>query len=261
MRYNQEAYFQKYGASVLWQYAPKTDVTIIVLLLMIFGSAFTWFVQKERWQKVADRLIKAAVEDWSPSQGGTPESKELREHALQILAKEEESGKDEPSNEAPSKNGASGATKAKKKKSGKDRKRQEHEALKPIIVKLVEEMHDFGGGFHKPTWHDLLVVQLVKVPYFVSLGLIWNAKYYIRRILSKELNDEERQVLTKHAVGRVVWETAPEEERQRLTKRSLWITANLVDWKEEQEIKNLSSREQKQYNKLKKKGIKPSLVE
>lgn len=257
MRYNQEAYFQKYGANVLWQYAPKTDFTIIVLLLLVIGSAFTWFVQKDRWQKVADRLIKAAVEDWSPSQGGTPESKELREHALQILAKEEE---DERNKDAAAKNGTS-AAKANKKLSAKDRKRQEQDALKPIIVKLVEEMHDFGGGFHKPTWHDLLVVQLAKLPYVAVLGLFWNANFYIRRFQSKEFNDEERQVLTKRAVGRVIWETATEEEREKLTTRSLWITANLLEWKEEQEIKNLSSREQKQYIKLKKKGIKPSLVD
>ena len=91
MRYNQEAYFQKYGAGVLWQYAPKSDATFIVIILLIVANCFTWFAQKQRWQNVADRLIKAAVEDWSPSMGGTTESKQLREEALEILAQKTKS--------------------------------------------------------------------------------------------------------------------------------------------------------------------------
>ena len=39
-----------------------------------------------------------------------------------------------------------------------------------------------------------------------------------------------------------------------MMKRDLWVLDNLVEWKEEQEIKNLSAAEQKMYNKLKKKG-------
>lgn len=42
MRYNQDAYFQKYGANVLWQYAPKSDATIIVVILLILVNWFSW---------------------------------------------------------------------------------------------------------------------------------------------------------------------------------------------------------------------------
>ena len=61
MRYNQEAYFKKYGSSVLWTYAPKSDVTLIITVLLILVNAFSWFAQKTKWQNVANRLIKAAA--------------------------------------------------------------------------------------------------------------------------------------------------------------------------------------------------------
>jgi DnaJ homolog subfamily C member 25 len=258
MRYNQEAYFQKYGSSVLWSYAPKTDTTVVILLLFIIGNIASWYAQKHRWQKVADRLIKAAVEDWTPREGGTPESKQLREQALAILAEQEaeQAAKEETTTDT---NGtASSATKSAKKKAvkkvpGRGRKKVEQEALVPIVTELVDAMHDFGGGFHKPTAQDLLVVTMAKLPIKITKGIVWQVGYWIRRFQNLELNDEECAVLTERAVG-VTWQVSSEEEREEMIKRELWIMENLVEWKEEQEVKNLSAAEQKIYNKLKKKG-------
>ena len=42
------------------------------------------------------------------------------------------------------------------KMSSKEKKEKDKEELRPIIVKLVNEIHDFGAGFHKPTIQDLL---------------------------------------------------------------------------------------------------------
>ena len=89
MRYNQEAYFKKYGSDVKWAYAPKTDTLIVIIFLLSTGSAISWFAQKAQWQNVADKLIKAAVEDWGANQGGTPESKSLRDRAMKILEERE----------------------------------------------------------------------------------------------------------------------------------------------------------------------------
>jgi DnaJ family protein C protein 25 len=262
MRYNQEAYFQKYGTSVLWSYAPKSDTTIIVLVLLIIANVFSWYAQKTKWQNVADRLIKAAVEEWSPSQGGSPESKQLRDEALKILAtRESEENNDTNGDDKQSSSGKKAKGKGGGKKiSGKERKKQEQDALLPILKELVDEMHDFGGGFHKPTWRDLLIVNLAKLPYKITVGSIWEAKYLIRRLQKKELNDEEREVLTERAVGPVVWDVASNEDREVMIKREIWIKENLLEWKEEEEIKNLSSWERKYVKKMqkeeKKKGAK-----
>lgn len=248
MRYNQEAYFQKYGASVLFKYAPKTDMLAVLIILTILANAFSWLAQKQRWQQVANRLIQATVEDWSPSQGGTLESKHLREQALEQLSQQEknEADADSNNNSAKSKKAA--------KLSAKDKKKHEQDRLRPIVVNLVEEMHDFGAGFHKPTWRDLLSVRMAYWPYFIAVGTVWQTKYYARRLQGLELNDEERQVLTERAVGPVAWELASEEDKNDMVKLELWVTENLVDWKEEQEVKTWSKADQKMHAKMKKKS-------
>lgn len=255
MRYNQEAYFQQYGSSVLWQYAPKSDAMMVVIMLLVIGSVISWFIQRQKWQNVADRLIAAAVEDLGPREGGTAESKALRDEAMEILAQRD---KDENNT-----NGATTTTEveAKKKKKQKltptEKKQQLQEMLRPIIAELVENKHDdFGAGFHKPTWKDLLIVKAVKFPYYFVDGIIWNLNYFIRRLMKKELSDEEREILTIRAVGDIAWHSASEEEKEDMKKRELWISQNMLDWEEDQEIKNLSPSEQKRFARMKKKGKK-----
>jgi len=274
MRYDQDAYFQKYGANVLWSYAPQTDTALVVLLLLVVGNVVSWYAQKHRWQMVADRLIKAAVEDWLPREGGTPESKALREEAQKLLLEREtmevNDGTTDDANNTAATNGTSAAaskttassssTKKKSSKgankvSGRERKRLEQEALQPIVTELVNQMEDFGGGFHKPTYKDLLIVTMAKMPYKVASGTAWQMKYWARRLQKKELNQEEKMVLTERAVGPVVWAASSDEDREEMLQRELWIMENFVDWKEEQEIKTLSSADQKYYMKMKKKGM------
>lgn len=256
MRYNQEAYFQKYGTNVLWQYAPQSDASIIIIVILLVGNLFTWFAQKNRWQNVADRLTKAAVEDWSPSMGGSEESKQLREEAMAILAEMEASGNGDASASTPAAKGKGKAKKGKEKVSGKEKKRQLEENLQPIVKELVYKIDDFGAGFHKPTWRDLMIVRLVKFPVTFAKGTAWQIKYWSRRLRGIELNDEEREVLTHYAVGNVSWELATEEERKEMVTLELWNTENLAEWKEEQEVKQLSKSDQKAYREWKKRGSK-----
>jgi DnaJ homolog subfamily C member 25 len=266
LRYDQAAYVAKYGSSVMWQYAPKTDLTIVVLIVLLIGNIVSWYTQKHRWSMVADRLVKAAVEDWAPRDGGSPESKQLREEALAILAKRESKNSsagvsddaapeaDIVANGKTLKKKSSGLKAAKVKVAPKEKKKLEQEALLPIITELVNEMEDFGGGFHKPTYQDLLIVSMVKVPFKIVTGTIWQANYFLRRLQKKELSLEEKEVLTERSVGPVVWNTTTEDDRAEMVSKELWISENLVQWNEEQEIKKLTPAEQKLYSKLKKKG-------
>ena len=231
LRYNQEAYFQKYGTSVLFSYAPKSDVTFVLILILIIANVISWYSQKHKWQRIAHLLIKAAVEDWSPAQGGTDESRRLREEALEIFKEQEQqasamNGEEANNTATPSK---SSKKKGTKKISSKEKKKLDQIGLEPIVKDLVYEIDDFGGGFHKPTWKDLFIVTLVRAPYDLALGLIWYAGYTINRLQGKELTEEERHVLTKRAVGPVVWDTATEEDQKDMVKRELWVTANMAE--------------------------------
>lgn len=251
MRYDFELYVKKYGTSVLWEYAPKSNTVIVVFFILAVVNVFGWFAQYNKWQNVADRLVKAAVEEWSPSQGGTPESKELREHAITVLAeREKETGESgDTTSSATTKGSKKGP-----KMTAKEKKQKQNDDLRPIIKELAYEMDDFGAGFHKPTWRDLIIVKLVQFPYHFSIAVVWQIGYWIRRLQKKELNDEEKAVLTERAVGHVAWELASEDTRKIMIERKLWILENLAEYKEEEEFGRLSKTSQKNYNRYVKRG-------
>lgn len=221
-------------------------------MFLIAGSAFTYYAQKKRWQTIADHLVKAATEDWSPREGGSKESTEIREKALAILAekKNEQSGAIET-------NGAGNGEKKKKvpKLTPREKKEREWDELRPICIELVNKIDDFGAGFRKATLQDLLILRMAKWPYYLMTSSLWWSKYALRRLRKMELNDEEREVLTKNAIGEVAWIAISDEERANLLTLELWKSTDaLVEWKEEQEFKRagLSATKMKLIKKMRK---------
>jgi len=248
-----DEYFQKYGSSVLWSYAPQSDARYIVVLFLLLGSAFTYFAQKKKWQTIADHLVKTAVEETSTREGGSNESADMRAKAMAILEKQREE-------EERLKEAAGNGTAVKKQKgpklSAREKREKEQELLRPICVKLASEIDDFGGGFRKPSVHDLLIVQLVKLPFNVTKSVAWWTKYAVRRLKKSDLNEEEREVLTKNAVGAIGWAAASEEDRVEMVTLDLWEAENLIEWREKQEMKGqkLSANRKKKVDRMNKRG-------
>lgn len=243
MRDRPDEYFYKYGSTVLYHYAPKSDTLLVIIFLILLGCGFTWFAQKQRWQQIADRVVKDAVEGLRTGEGGSTESIELRAKAEAIL-KERKAKESEPSTNSTD------SKKSKIKLTKKEMKERENEELRPIITELVKEINDFGAGFHQPTWRDILIIRMARWPIVLVKATCWETKYYWRRLRKIELNEDERQVLTCRAVGHVAWESASEDDKEDMKSRELWIMANLEEWLEEQQ---LSSGQQKRYNRWKKK--------
>merc|ERR1712127_1008516 len=98
--------------------------------------------------------------------------------------------------------------------------------------------------------------KMVKWPYYLATSMLWWSKYALRRVRKLELNDDERKVLTKNAVGEVTWVAVSDEEREKMLTLQLWVTENLIEWREEQEMKlaGLSANKRKQIKKMRKKG-------
>jgi len=252
MRYNQEAYFKKYGSSVVWAYSPKSNTLLVIIGLLVAGSYISWLIQKQQWQNVADKLIKATVDDLGSGKGGTPESKDLRDRALEILQEREEKEKED---DTATTNGDTAVKKKKKiKLTASEKRTQQADQLRPIVTELVEDIDDFGAGYHKPTWKDLLVVKAANFPVSFAKAISWNAMYAIRRIQKTPLTDNEREVLTRRAIGEIHWTSADEDKQKEMIKRDLWVGQNMLDWEEEQEMKQWSAADRKRYNRMKKKG-------
>jgi len=251
-----DEYFAKYGSSVMWTYAPKSDASFIVFFLFVLVSVFAYFAQRQRWQTVANHVIKAAVEDLSPREGGSRDSQEIRQKALKVLA-EREASKDVANDESKKNDGLSNKVLKRNARLSKlDKKKDSLEGLKKIVVDLVNEIDDFGGGFHKPTWKDLFILKLIQFPIVVMKALIWRAKFYFNRLLRKPYSPAELQIMTEVAVGAVAWESASEEEREKMVTLELWESENLEEWREDQKAKLLSIGDQKKHARMKKKQAK-----
>jgi len=250
MRGRHDEYFVKYG-SVTYAYKPKTDTVFVVLILLIAASVFAWYAQKNRWQQIANRVVKDAVEGLKAGEGGSTESIALRIKAEEVMQQRKDDSGVDFSDLFPAT-----TKKGKIKKTKKEVKIFENELLRPIIEELVLDIQDFGAGFRQPTWRDVLVVRMVKWPIVIVKGSMWQLKYYARRLAKAELNEMEEEVLTRRAVGPVAWESASEKDKKEMITGKLWIMDNLEEWSELQEVKLLSSKEQKMYGRMKKKQSK-----
>jgi len=249
-----DEYFAKYGSSVMWSYAPQTDAGAIVFFLFILVSVLAYFIQRNRWQTIADHLIKGAVEDLSARDGGSTESQNIRRKALEILADQNADATVAAAKaEAEKTDGMSNRQKKiAARRSKQDPKKETLEDLKKIVTELVNKIDDFGAGFHKPTWKDLFVLKLLYLPIVVVKALSWRAKFYTRRLLGKSYSPEEIQIMTHISVGEIAWEAASDEEREKMVTLELWMSDNLEEWREDQKSKLLSIGDQKKYARMKK---------
>jgi len=199
---------------------------------------------------LADHLIKAAVEDWNIREGGSTESMELRKKALDMLAEKE----GEPPQNVSNGDGKKTLKRKASKAELKEKKKQSQEELRVVVTSLVNEIDDFGAGFHKPTYKDILIYKLLFLPVSLFHILTWRIQYSIRRLRKLPYNDEELRHFAKQMVGHVAWEAASEEEREEWKGRELWKMANYEEWTEDQEVKKLSIGDQKRHAKWKKKN-------
>jgi len=239
-----DEYFHKYGSNVLYKYAPKSDLVAVLLIILLFGCIVSWFVQKKKYLQVCERLIHDALEDLQIHEGGSKQSMDVRREAEEILMKNEEHSNGSVSDGKPNSK--------KVKFTKKELKEKEKEKLKPIIEGIVYNIKDFGSGFHHPTWRDILIVRMVMDwPKSIANGIAWETRYYYRRLRKFEFNDDEKQVLTQRAVGPIFWAAASDEQRLDMLAKKLWITDNLVEWKE---IRQMSTSDQKRYLRSKKRN-------
>ena len=254
LRDHPDEYISRYGSNVFYKYAPKSDASFVALFLFVIFNIFTWFAQKSKWQKVADHVVKLALEGAGLNDGGTVECVEVREKAMEIFAekKNKELQVAGEKGSSPSKNSKS-PSKKKGKAAKKEQKEQEAEELRPIIVELVKEIKDFGAGFHQPTYHDLLITKVFIWPIVLVKATVWQVGYLSRRLRKLELSQEELTVLTRRAMGEVSWASLSDVEQHEATTQELWISSNLEDWRELQEVKKMGTGHQKRYARWKKK--------
>jgi len=258
LRDRSDVYLRRYGSSVLYSYAAKSNTWVIIFMLCAAASALTFTAQGQKWKMVADHVVKAAVEDWNVREGGNTQSMEIREKALDILAEQEKQQAEAANNVTNGGTTTAPLKPVKKVKTSKldlkEKKKQSQEELRKIVISLVDEIEDFGAGFHQPTYKDTLLYKLLFLPVSLFRILAWRMQYALRRLRGLSYDDEELLFFAKQIVGDIAWESATEEEHDEWKGMELWKMSNYEQWREDQDVKKLSVGDQKKHARWKKKN-------
>jgi len=146
---------------------------------------------------------------------------------------------------------------SKNKKSKEDRKKEEERVLREV----VEDSIDIRGGYSKPTYRDILWVQLSCLPYqtfnYTKWYACWVLKFNIRK---EEYGEEEKEYLTYSGLNMTeqYWAALDEYTREDIMHKELWVPEKLKAYKEAQEeemrVKMAESGRHKMWRRYMKKG-------
>eukprot|EP01135_Chromosphaera_perkinsii_P003961 Nk52_evm4s265 gene=Nk52_evmTU4s265 len=132
------------------------------------------------------------------------------------------------------------------------RKRGQSEEEK-ILVGLLES--DCKHAYVKPEWKNTVGVQTLLLPYTAIAYAIWYVKWYYKHTyLGEPYNDEEKEYLTRKALGMsvVIWGHLEDWEKEEFIEKKLWEPENLEAYQAEMKEKELEKlRDSSQYKRYK----------
>eukprot|EP01040_Poterioochromonas_malhamensis_P004843 gene4843-5198_t len=196
---------------------PKSDVRLILLVVVAFLSWFFHTIQNQKYERVIKYLKLTTLNNLSLKNGGTKQTLELYRRATELYEEKVKELK------------AQGDKSAGKLKMAKD----------PLFEKCVDQVVGevkIEGGYRKPEWKDLFAYRLVISPYLISM---WVIQYHRRYISKQPLPLEDKIEMSRDMVGLATWEDLSEEERQKLIDIEIWKTENYQKWIEEKEAEEL----------------------
>lgn len=148
-------------------------------------------------------------------------------------------------------------TKNKNKKSKEERKKEEERVLREV----VEDSIEIRGGYSKPTYMDVLWVQLACSPYTAFLYIKWYGKWiYKIKVTGEEYGPEEKEYLTYSSLNMTeqYWSALEDYDREDLLRKELWVPEKLKVYREQREdeirMKNAESGRHKMWRRYMKKG-------
>lgn len=211
-------------------YAPKVDVRIVIIVTITVISAFQYYAAHSRYKEAIDYLLSV------------PKYK-LK---AQEIAKTE---------------GLLGNTAANKKKNKFKTKDEIREEEEKILRSIIEDKMDIRGGYSKPSYRDILWVQLVFLPYTIGLYIFWYLKWIWRFDINKEpFGDEEKLYIIRKnmKLSQLQWDALSEDEIHDFLDEELWIKDKFDVWKrkkdDETKAQLAESASYKRYRRYMRKG-------
>jgi len=135
-------------------------------------------------------------------------------------------------------------------------KEQIKEEDEKVIRSIVEEKMDIQGGYAKPKVWDILLIQIIILPYTLYLWTRFYSRWLWKFGICREEygEDEKLYVIRRNMkLSEGQFNTLSEEEKEGFLEQELWIKENFDEWKKEQEeemrIKMAQSGRYKQYRR------------
>ena len=223
----EEAYYHYYRY-YKHRMTPKVDVRIVLAVSITVISVLQYLHKIHRY----DEAVKYAMQN-----------PRFRNQALQIIHQEGllENNK----------------SKSKNKKSKEERKKEEERVLKEI----VENSIDIKGGYSKPTYQDLLWVQLILAPYYILSYIVWLIRWICKfTVMKQEYGQEEKECLTYKNLNLSAqyWLALDDYSKDSYMNKELWIPEKYKQYKQELEeeyrIKMAENSKHKMWRRYMKKG-------
>ncbi|XP_055845084.1 dnaJ homolog subfamily C member 25 homolog [Episyrphus balteatus] len=201
---NPNEYYAHYYRYYRRRVAPKVDVRVVIVVTLTIISIIQYY---SGWQRY-DSAIKyfATVPKY-------------RNRALD-MAKDE-------INEKLNKKGRNRLPKSDQK-----------EELEKIIRKVIEEKMDVKGGYAKPSFMDLLWIQLLILPYTIFKYVVWYAKWTWKFTINKQpYGEEEKLYIIRRFMnmGQNQFLSLEDKQINEYLELELWKKENFLEWKQEQD--------------------------
>lgn len=207
---NPSEYYRHYYRYYRRRVAPKVDVRLVVFVTITIISIIQYF---SLWQRY-DSAIKYFMT--------VPK---YRNKAMEIAA-------------AQQKADLNGKGSGKQKGRNKLSKAEQKEELDRTIRKIIEENMDIKGAYAKPKISDVLWIQLIILPYTLTLYAHWYLRWIWKfTILQNPYGEEEKLYLIRKlmGMGQHQFNAIEEDQVEEYLDLELWIKDNFLEWKLEQE--------------------------
>lgn len=212
-------------------YAPKVDVRIVIVVLITVISGVQYWAGHSKYKEAIDYFLTVP---------------KYRLQAQDIAKQEGLIGTN------------SAANKRKNRFKSKEQIKEEEES---ILRKIIEEKMDIRGAYSKPSYRDLLWVQLVFLPYSFGQYIYWYSRWIWKYSIQKEEFGEEEKyyIIRKNLkMSQLQFDALPEDEKQLYMDKQLWIKDNFLKWKrhkdDEMKAQLAESSSYKRYRRFMRKG-------
>ncbi|XP_029921297.1 dnaJ homolog subfamily C member 25 [Myripristis murdjan] len=200
-----EEYYRHYYAYYRRRLAPKVDVRLVILVTICAISAFQYYSWHSSYNEAISYLVTVP---------------RYRIQATEIARQQGLLSR--------------GREKGKNRRSKEEIREQEEEVIRDIIKNKI----DIKGGYQKPNVSDLLLCQVLLLPYHLSSYLAWNLSWIYRfTVCRQEYGDPEKLYIIRRymKMSQSQFDSLDEKLRESFLEKRLWIRENYEVYKQEQE--------------------------